>query len=345
VSQYFLKEPQMKKMTRFLVVALFGLVLMNSGYAENQTTPETVKIIDKIRLGVMTDNFNDYVGAVGNSEGIFAKHGLEVEITSFARGINTIDAVTIGQLDIGGGADFAVLNRLGGSKTTPLRIFAGMGDTLNAHQLYTRDSSIKSPEDLAGKSFVVQLGSVDEYYISQALSAIGIPQTSITLLPIDGAMEGVALIRNGSAQAMWATARAAKALNDIEGVRVVARLATYVPSTVNVAIATEQYLKKNQRAVEKYLRATEEIYQFFRDDPQRTAEIVNKVNGTPVAQVLINLKTWAHYVEFDQRFYDTLERMYTWAENRGVIKNPYDLHTYVNVDALKAAFPGRGEFK
>jgi NitT/TauT family transport system substrate-binding protein len=97
--------------------------------------------------------------------------------------------------------------------------------------------------------------------------------------------------------------------------------------------------------VEKYLRATEEIYQFLQNNPQRTAEIVNKVNAVPISQVLTNLETWANYVEFDQKFYDTLERMYTWAENGGIIKYPYDLHTYVNVDALKAAFPGRGEFK
>jgi NitT/TauT family transport system substrate-binding protein len=334
----------MKRYGIFFAIFL-STALIISGCTKKQTAPQTTEIIDKIRLGVMTDNFNDYAGAVGNSEGIFAKYGLEVEITSFARGINTIDAVTIGQVDIGGGADFAVLNRLGGSQTTPLRIFTGMGYTLNAHNLYTKDPSINSPADLAGKSIVVNLGSVDEYYAAQTLNAVGIPQPNVTFLPIDGAMEGVALIRNGTAQAMWATGRAAESLKTIEGIRSVARLSTYVASTANVAIATEQYLEENQRAVEKYLRATEEIYQFFRDNPQRTAEIVNKVNATPVAQVLTNLKTWANYVEFDQKFYDTLERMYTWTEKRGIVKNPYDLHTYVNVDALKAAFPGRGEFK
>jgi NitT/TauT family transport system substrate-binding protein len=330
---------------RIFFVVLLGAILTSSGCAKKQTAPQTAGIIDKIRLGVMTDNFNDYAGAVGNSEGIFVKYGLEVEITSFARGINTIDAVTIGQVDIGGGADFAVLNRLGGSQITPLRIFAGMGDTLNASQLYTGDPSINSPADLRDKSIVVNLGTVDEYYIAQTLDAVGIPQSNVTFLPIDGAMEGVALIQNGTAQAMWASGRAAESLTAIEEVRAVAYLSTYVASTVNVAIATEQYLKENQRAVEKYLLATEEIYQFFRNDPQRTAEIVNKVNFTPIAQVLTNLETWVNYVEFDQKFYDTLERMYTWAENRGIIKYPYDLHTYVNVDALKTAFPDKGEFK
>jgi NitT/TauT family transport system substrate-binding protein len=293
----------------------------------------------------MTDSSTDYVGAVGNSEGIFAKYGLEVEVTSFAMGINTIDAVTIGQMDIGGGADFAVVNRLGGAPTTPLRIFAGLGDVVNSSQLYTRDPAVNSPADLAGKSIVVQLGTVNEYYHAQTLAAVGIPQSNVKFLPVESPLEGVVLIQNGSAQAMWANARAEEALVLIEGVRPIARLDTYVASTVHVGIATEQYLKENQRAVEKYLQATEEIYRFIKDDPQRAAEIINKLNATPVSQVLANMKTWVNYVEFDQKFYTSMESLYEWAEGKGIIKYPYDLHTYVNVDALKAAFPGRGEFK
>jgi NitT/TauT family transport system substrate-binding protein len=334
-----------KKIAFFLQTVLLGAALISSGCAKKQTPPESAETIDKIRIGVMTDSISDYVMSAGNSEGIFAKYGLEVEVTSFAMGINTIDAVTIGQIDIGGGADFAVLNRLGGSPGTPLRIFAGMGDVVNSSQLYTRDPSVNSPADLAGKSIVVQLGTVNEYYHAQTLAAVGIPQSSVKFLPAESPMEGVALIQNGTAQAMWANGRAEEAVKAIQGAKAIARLDTYVASTVHVGIATEQYLKQNQRAVEKYLKATEEIYQFILENPQRTAEIVNKLNATPVAQVLTNLKTWVNYVDFDQKFYDALESLYKWAEGKGIIKYPYDLHTYVYVDALKAAFPGRGEFR
>jgi NitT/TauT family transport system substrate-binding protein len=346
-----MKRKEMRVVFFGLAAALLGAVLTSAGCAKKQAaadsagTAGTAETIDTIRLGVMTDSITDYLGAVGSSEGIFAKHGLKVEITSFAMGINTIDAVTIGQMDIGGGADFAVLNRLGGSPATPLRVFAGLGDVVNSSRLYTRDPSVNSPADLAGKSIVVQLGTVNEYYHAQTLAAAGISQSDVKFLPVESPMEGVVLIQNGTAQAMWASARAAEALEAIADVRSVARLDTYVASTVHVGIATEQYLKENQRAVEKYLKATEEIYRFIKDNPQRTAEIVNKLNATPEAQVLSNMQVWINYVEFDQKFYDSLQSLYTWAESKGIIKYPYDLHTYVNVDALKSAFPGRGEFK
>ena len=57
------------------------------------------------------------------------------------------------------------------------------------------------------------------------------------------------------------------------------------------------------------------------------------------------METLINYVDFDQKFYDSMKSLYDWAESKGIIKNPYDLRAYVHVDALKAAFPGRGEFK
>jgi NitT/TauT family transport system substrate-binding protein len=333
----------MKK--RQLVGGLLTAALLISGCAKKQAPVESPKTLEKIRVGVMTDNINDYVAAIANSEGIFAKHGLEVEVASFARGINTIDAVTMDQMNIGGGADFAVLNRLGGSVASPLRIFAGVGDTLNIAKLYARDPEVNSPADLAGKSVVVQLGTVDEYYLSQTFTLSGVPLSSVNLLPIDAPMEGVVLIQNGSATAMYATGRAEEALLKIDGVRKVADLSTYVESTVNLAIATEKFLQEHQSAAIKYLQATQEVYDLINSDPQRVAEIINKVNAVPVEQVLLNIRARANYIEMDQKFFDNLSTMYTWAETRGIIKNPYNLHTYINANALKAGFPDRGNFK
>jgi NitT/TauT family transport system substrate-binding protein len=337
---------KLKKGLLFLFTAILAAALIFSGCkGKKDTQANQGQDIDKIRLGVMTNGTTDYVAEVGLAEGIFAKHGLEVEVTAFAMGINTIDAVTIGQMDIGGGADFAVLNRLGGSPTTPLRIFAGLGDIVNNSKLYTRDPDIQSPADLRGKSIVVSLGTVNEYYHAKTLAAVGIPESEVKFLPVDGNMEGVALIQNGTAHAMWANGLPEESLLKIPGIHAIATLSDYVASTVHVGIATEQYLKENQRAVEKYLKATEDIYDFMAKEPQKTAEILQKAHAVPLEQTALILPTWLNFVNFDQKFYDAMESLYEWAEDGGIIKNPYDLHSYVNVDALRAAYPGRGDFK
>jgi NitT/TauT family transport system substrate-binding protein len=346
ISHWFRSGGAFNTLFKVMALAVPVLLYANCGGktgAGNKT--ERGQETDTIRLGVMTNGITDYAAAIGLSEGIFKKYGLDVEVTSFSWGINTIDAVTLGQIDIGGGADFAVLNRLGGSRTTPLRIFAGLGGVLNNSLFYTRDPLVQSLADLRGKSVLVSLGTVDEYYHAKAFGAAGVPLSSIKFLPVDAAMEAVTLIQNGSAQGTWANGQKAAALDKLDGIHTVARLSDYVESTVHVGIATTQFLSERQRAVEQYLLATGEIYDFIEKDPQKAAEIINKTNGTPIDQCLIVFKTWVNYIEFDQKFFDTMNSLKAWADDAGVIKNPYDLRDYVQLDALRAAFPGRGEFK
>jgi NitT/TauT family transport system substrate-binding protein len=331
-----------KRFTFVLPVLL--LALFSTGCAKKQ--PESAVTVDKIRLGVMTDSILAYAADIGSAEGIFAKHGLEVDVASFAAGINTIDAVTTGQMDIGFGADFAVINRLGGSPTTVLRIFTGIGEgALDSWKLYVRGSSIGAPTDLAGKSIVTRLGTVEEYWHAKTLTSNGIDLASVHFLPVDAPMEGVALIQNGSAVAMWANARPAEALNKIEGVHAIADLSAVGAPTLSLMVATEQFLRTRQDATVKYLKAMEEIYDFINSNPQRAAEIVQKASSTPIEQTLINIKNNVNYIDFNQTIFDAANNLYQWTEANGVIKYPYDLHTYVYMEALKTAFPGRGEFK
>jgi NitT/TauT family transport system substrate-binding protein len=342
-----MKGKNHQRFRQVMGLALLALLCAGCGGktgAEKKT--EDGQGIEKIRLGVMSGSVTAYAADIGLAEGIFEKHGLQVETASFAAGINTIDAVTLGQMDIGFGADFAVINRLGGSADSPLRIFAGLGEgTPSAYQLYARGDSIKTPADLRGKNILVSLGTVTEYWTAKALGAGGLSEADVKILPIDSAMEGVALIQDGTAQAMWAAAQAGEALRKTEGVHRIADISIAGAPTVNVAVATEQFLRDRPGAALKYLQALQEIYDFIAQNPQRAAEIVRKESGSPAAITLINLENNVNYIRFDQRFFDSLDSIRQWVSEKGMIKYPYDLHRYVDVRALEAAFPGRAEFK
>jgi NitT/TauT family transport system substrate-binding protein len=330
---------------RVIAVVLLGAALLGAGCSKKKANGEAAGL-ERVRLGVMTDTVSAYAADIGVSEGIFARHGLDVEIASFAAGINTIDAVTTGAMDIGFGADFAVLNRLGGSPSTPLRIFTGLGEgTLDSWKLYAQGDSIRSPRDLAGQRIVTRLGTVEEYWHARTLTANGVAPESVNFLPVDATMEGVVLINNGDAVAMWANARPAEALNRIAGVHVIGDLTEVGAPTLSLAVSTEQFLTNRKGAAEKYLKAMQEIFDILSNDPQKSAEIVQKVSSTPVEQTLINLKNNTNYIDFNQYVFDAIGGLHEWAQTNGVIKYPYDLRKYVNTDALKSAFPGRGEFE
>jgi ABC-type nitrate/sulfonate/bicarbonate transport system substrate-binding protein len=141
-----------------------------------------------------------------------------------------------------------------------------------------------------------------------------------------------------------ANARAALALSAIEGIYSITNLQSVGSPTISYGIATEQYLTEHQDTVEKYLKAVQEVYDFIERYPQEAAEIVQKSSGAPVEQVLINLKNSVSYIDFGRKHFEALQNLYQWTEANGIIKYPFDVRNYINVLALKKAFPGKGDY-
>jgi NitT/TauT family transport system substrate-binding protein len=195
---------------------------------------------------------------------------------------------------------------------------------------------------LVGKPVVTRLGTVEEYWWARTLELNGLASDAVSFLPVQAPMEGVALLQNGAAFAMWANARPAQVLNTVPDVHTIADLSATGAPTVSVSVTTEQFLKEHQSVVVKYLQSMQEIYDFIAQNPERAAELVNKTLSVPADTALINIKSQVNYIKLDQQVFDGLNNLRAWAEANGVIKYPYDLHTYTNTDALKVAFPGRG---
>ena len=122
----------LRKLTALTLTA--GLVLTGCGSAKNDTAEQTTASTEKaetsaqtttsvteteetsasekkelttVRYAVMTGNPTQWVAIIGDEQGIWADHGIQIEISEFAAGIGTVDAVTTGQADIGFVTDFA----------------------------------------------------------------------------------------------------------------------------------------------------------------------------------------------------------------------------------------------
>ena len=98
--------------------ALSISLLAGCGNSGSGDTPKVVKgkngqDLQTLRLAVMTGNLDHYASYVGVEQGIFEKYGINLEITEYAFGINTIDAIANGNADVGDMADYAAVNRLG----------------------------------------------------------------------------------------------------------------------------------------------------------------------------------------------------------------------------------------
>jgi NitT/TauT family transport system substrate-binding protein len=339
---YQRKEKSMSfiKKSAFLAAVI---LLMSAAALAAADKPATV------RLGVMAGENDSYIPAVGEELGIFEKYGLEVKYQEFSAGINTVDALILGQLDLGMAADFAILNRIGGSEKSDLRIYVKLSVSLPgtpySWQFYTGDASVSAPADLAAKSITVRKGTVEEYWTARLLGVGKVSPDSVKILPIGSLQEGVAAVKSKQASGMWGGGQAAAELRKLEGVRPIADLSTVDAQTVTLFLSTNDYLENNKETVANYIRALDEIVAFIRSEPERTAEIVHKKTNVPAEQVLINLERSEIKLEFTQETIDTLDSINGWGREAGFIKQEYDVRDYVNVDALREVFPDRVNFK
>jgi NitT/TauT family transport system substrate-binding protein len=294
-----------------------------------------------LRLGVMTDNATAYVATIGVEKKIFQKNHLDVKVSAFGVGIDTVNAVTTNQADIGFAQDFAILNRIGAAPSGNLKIFTELNrSNANSPAAYQFvGKNISSPAELAGKGIITNKGTVVEYWIAKTLEKYKVDPSSVKLYPIESAQEGLALLQSGQASAEWTSGKGAALAKAIPGVKTIATLKTIDTPTIALGVSTESYLKDHPTEVKNYLTSLNQIYQFIEKNPDEAAAILQKANNIPKDQALLNLEASKNQLQFTQDTLTTLNDITQWGVKNGVIKNNFDVKSYVNTDALKATFP------
>ncbi|WP_264796964.1 ABC transporter substrate-binding protein [Arthrobacter mangrovi] len=154
-----------------------------SGGEETAASPGASGNLTPVSVGVIpiVDVAPIYLGV---QEGIFEKHGLDVELTPAQGGAAIVPAITSGQMDFGFSNVTSLI--IARSKGLPLQILAsgssstGDQDADFAAVMVKPDSGIKEIADLAGKSIAVNtLNNISDSTISAAVEEAGGDASSI----------------------------------------------------------------------------------------------------------------------------------------------------------------------
>lgn len=323
------------------VVLVFSLVLTGCGSSqEDSAASADGEELTTIRFGVMTGTLSHWLTEIGTEKGIFEKHGLQIEMSEFSAGINTVDAMVQGSLDIGGVADFAGINRIGSTQDeTDLRFFVRVG-TSNSFSLYANPETVNSLEDLKGKGVVIQLGTVIEYWVGKTLELAGLTKEDVELAELENLTTDLLAVANsGDADAAWANGETAKKLQEDYGWKQIMTQEDLGLNTYNLSVSTEEYLKANQETVQKFIEANNEIMEYVENNHDDAVAIISERTGGETEVIESTLDT----IEFDQsvtqEMVDALNDIGTWAYENGFFDKEYDVADYINTDALAAAFP------
>lgn len=335
-----------KKVITLMVamVLVFSMVLTGCGQgsSDKNTTSESSGSgeLTTIRLGVMTSNISHQYAIIGQEQGIYEKYGLNVEVTEYAAGINTVDALATGQLDVGFVADFAGINRIGNtSSDSNLRFFAQIASS-SMTKFYVNPEKIKTLSDLKGKNIITLLGTVWEYWNAQTLEEAGLTADDVEYKAVDSAQDGLAIANSGEADAFWASGENATRLEGY-GWEPILTQEDLESATYQIYMTNEEYLSQNQETIQEFLKATQEIIDYINDNTDDAADIIYDKTGMSQDVFKNSLTAYELGLDFDQKVYDELNAINNWAYDNGYYDNAYNLADFINTDALAAAYPDK----
>lgn len=220
---------------------------------------------DVIRLGNLK---LAHFGAVSYIKEIAPKCGIKVEESTFAKGLDVMQAMIAGELDVGATASEAAIS--GRAKGVPIYIVAGFA-TGGARLLARPDAGIKTVKDLKGKKVGVTRGSIQELLLAAELGQHGltssdVPGKDVQLIYLGYPDLNQALLGKNLDAIMQTEPQSSQALNKGFGAEVIKPYDTPIGSPIRTLVMTEKFYKERRPVAEKFMRCFVEATKTFIDN-------------------------------------------------------------------------------
>ena len=254
-----------------------------------EPTPVTVGILPILDVAPL------YLGV---QQGIFAKHGLKVDVIPAQGGTAIIPSVVAGEAQFGFANPVSLLAAR--ERGVPLvavapgSSVAGTPDTPNTAVLVGRRSPLRRAADLAGRTVAVSsLNNLGDTTIRTAVAQDGGDPTRIRFVEVPFP-EMPALLEAGTVDAVWSTEPFVSAIR-AKGGRVLFdnMAATHPNMQLAVYFTTADFMASDPRTVRAFVDAMEESLAYASANGDQARQIVTTYTPIPGAAVgKLSLPTW-----------------------------------------------------
>ena len=228
---------------------------------------------DVVRLGNLK---LAHFGAVAYIKEIAPQCGIKVEEKVFAKGLDVMQAIIAGELDVGATAsEAAISGRAGGAPVLVVAGFARGGARLVARP----DVKIANIAGLKGRRVGVTRGAIQEVLLMaelarQGLSADAAPGKDVQLVYLPFADLNGALLGKQIDAMMQSEPQSSQAINRGFGVEVLKPYGTAIGEPVRTMVMTEQFYRTRKPVAEKFMRCFVQATKAFIDDKALAARYV-----------------------------------------------------------------------
>lgn len=319
-----------------------GAAAADTTAAEAGTTEADDQELITVRDAVMTGELDQYATEIGKWQGIFEKHGIDLQTTEFVAGINTIDAVVNGMADIGMMADYATVNRLGNTaENTNLRIFSQIsaGRVAKTGGLYVAPQYADDLSSLDGsEGFMYQEGTVYYYDVCKSIDYLGLDESNQKLINTDSSQTRLALIQKGDASAVYAGGSEGNYIED-EGWVLAATAEDIGIQLGTYFLATDDYIAENKEVLAQFLLAINESTTYIDEHLDECAEYLEGQLGKKAEDFKADWENYTFDPGFSEEAVVHLEDIAQWAYEHGSYENEYNIRDFIDLQAVEIAFP------
>lgn len=344
----------MKKHLLFVIlILLFAFGAMGCGSntppaAENTTEAENAGLKEnpseepvKVRMAIDTAAGGSFQIRVAKNKGYFEKYGIDAELSNFAYGIDTVNALLVNQSDTALAADYALVNSLGKGDMVVVSSLTRTNEKSAEKTLLFVQNEINSSEDLVGKKLGVQKGTVYEYVWAKYLEKNNIDIEDITYVPFSTPDEAIVSLQNGDMDAVWIGGALTSKFKELEGVK---SLGNVLDAGVNISaylLIDKSFAQQNPETVASVIKAINDGIDYIPGHEEETAKIAFQELKLPEESVLDDLKYTNYDLGFSQEDYDHLQDIKTWSEEHGILTDSYELKDKIYTRPLENSFPDR----
>jgi NitT/TauT family transport system substrate-binding protein len=252
-------------MNKIAALALAALASITSAKASD----------DVIRLGNLK---LVHFGAISYIKEIAPSCGIKVEEKIFAKGLDIMQAIIAGELDVGASASEAAIS--GRAAGTGIYIVAGFAKG-GARLVASPDSGIKNVADLKGKKVGVTRGSIQEILLAAVLGGAGITSSDkagadVQLIYLLYPDLNQALLNKQLDAIMQTEPQSSQAISNNFGVEIIKPYDTPIGSPIRTFVMTEKFYKEKPEAAQKLLNCFVKATKTFMDDPAAAEKFVTQ---------------------------------------------------------------------
>jgi NitT/TauT family transport system substrate-binding protein len=231
---------------------------------------------DVVRLGNIKQT---HFGAVSYIKEIAPTCGIRVEERTFAKGLDIMQAIIAGELDVGSTASEASIS--GRASGAPVYIVAGLAKG-GARLVGAPGMNIKSVRDLKGKRVGVTRGAIQEVLLMAELQKNGLssdsaPGKDVQILYLSYPELNQALMGKNVDAIMQSEPMSSQAINKGFGVEVMKPYDTPIGMPVRTLVMTENFYNTKRPVAEKFMRCFVQATSAFIKDPLLAEKYVRDV--------------------------------------------------------------------